>query len=64
MFQTLKNKLRFGRPNYKNLYEEEKKRRIELEKMHRAFCNDITKSIELSKSKFSLYKATDSKREF
>jgi len=64
MFQTLKNKLRFGKPNYKSLYENELQKRKELEEMHRVFCKEVTNAIEESKKKFSLYKATDSGKEF
>ncbi len=50
--------------NYKTLYENEKRLRKELEDNHATFCKQISATVNESKQRFSIYKATDSNKEF
>lgn len=50
--------------NYKTLYENEKRLRKELEDNHATFCKQISATIKESKQRFSIYKATNSDKEF
>jgi hypothetical protein len=62
---TIKKVLPFQtKPNYKSLYEEEKRLRKELETNHKAFCGQMDAVMKESKERYSVYKVRDHNKEF
>lgn len=65
MFKTLKKINPFGnKTNYKELYEYEKAKRTELEKLHKTMCTRITTASREFDEAYSLYKTSDRNKEF
>jgi len=68
MLKEIKNKIKklvpFNGTNYRTLYENEKRLRIELEQTHKALCGQIGATLKESKERYSIYKATSSDKEF
>ncbi len=62
---TIKKVLPFQtKPNYKSLYENEKRLRNELEENHKAFCGQMDAVMKESKERYSVYKVRDHNKEF
>jgi predicted ATP-grasp superfamily ATP-dependent carboligase len=51
-------------PNYKSLYEEEKRLRKELETNHKELCDQMNAVLKESKDRYTVYKVRDHNKEF
>lgn len=65
LISTIKSLITFEKPiDYKAMYENERRLRIQMEQNHKAFCGQISATLKESKERFTIYKATDNHREF